>query len=233
MIYRPRTRPHFLPVPLAAKVSGTQRVRKLKDMRKSILLGTKNPDKLKELRILLKGSGIRVLSLSDFPECPEARERGKTFEANARIKARIYSKHAGMLAIADDSGLSVSALGGRPGVYSARFAGPGCTYQDNNRKVLNLLKARPRASRSAKFVSAMALYYKGRPVTVVKGECRGKITPEARGRNGFGYDPVFIPSGQPKTFAEFAPSVKNKISHRGKALRLALPHILNFWRNKI
>ena len=199
---------------------------------KQVLLGTQNPDKLKELQRLLRGSGIRALSLSDFPKCPEARETGRTFEANARIKARAYSRHVGALAVADDSGLMVSALGGRPGVYSARFAGPGCTYQDNNRKVLSLLKAKPGSLRRAKFVSAVALYYKGKPVRVVKGECRGKVALEAHGRNGFGYDPVFVPEGYSKTFAELTPSVKNKISHRGKALRMILPHILNFWRNK-
>lgn len=195
----------------------------------TLVLGTKNPDKLKELDRLLKGSGIRVRSLADFPACPEARETGRTFEANARIKARAYSRHANTLALADDSGLIVSALGGRPGVYSARFAGPGCTYRDNNRKVLSLLKTKK--SRAAKFISFMALYFNGRPVAVAKGECRGKITQEERGTNGFGYDPVFTPQGFVKTFAELSSKTKNRISHRAKALRAIRPAILKF-RNK-
>lgn len=195
---------------------------------KSVVLGTHNPDKLAELKKLLKGSGIKVLSLSDFPQCPEARETGRTFEANARIKARAYSCHAKTLALADDSGLMVSALGGRPGVYSARFAGPGCTYRDNNRKVLRLLKSKK--SRRAKFISSMALYSNGRPVAIAKGECRGKIAKDEKGTYGFGYDPIFVPQGFTKTFAQLTPKTKNQISHRAKALHAIRPFILKFWK---
>ena len=119
-------------------------------MNRRLVLGTKNKDKLRELRRLLGGSKIRVLSLSDFPECGDVVENGKTFEANARKKAGVYSRHTKCLTLADDSGLSVFALNGRPGVYSARFAGKGCQYQDNNRKLLRLLKKIPNPKRKAK-----------------------------------------------------------------------------------
>lgn len=194
--------------------------------RKILVIGTHNPDKLKELSRLLRGSGLKVLSLDDFPGCPEALENGRTFEANARKKARLYSCHTHTLAFADDSGLMVRALGGRPGVYSARFAGPGCTYADNNRKALRLLKGK--RNRRAKFVCVIALYDAGRFVGSVRGECAGTIAETPRGRKGFGYDPVFVPDGLKKTFAELSPAQKGKISHRGKALAAAKEAILRY-----
>ncbi len=200
-------------------------------MKKCIVIGTKNKDKRRELQSLLKGAGIEVLSLEDFPHCPEAREDGKTFEANARKKARGYSKHTKMLTLADDSGLMVSALNGKPGVYSARFAGPGCTYHDNNRKVLRLLGKAPAPRRKAKFVSVVAIYDTGKFVGVVKGECKGRIALVEKGKNGFGYDPIFIPDGFTKTFAELSPRTKNRISHRGKALRRAKQRLLRRLRS--
>ncbi|HLD76463.1 MAG TPA: RdgB/HAM1 family non-canonical purine NTP pyrophosphatase [Candidatus Norongarragalinales archaeon] len=187
-----------------------------------ITLGTKNKDKLRELQKLLKGVSIRVRSLVDFPKHRDVMENGKTFEANARKKARLYSRHTKGLVLADDSGLMVSSLKGKPGVYSARFAGPDCTYHDNNRKLLRLLSRVPKTKRRAKFVCVMALYDNGRFVNTVRGECRGTIAFEEKGGNGFGYDPVFIPDGFSKTFAELSPRVKNKISHRGKALKKAV-----------
>jgi len=193
---------------------------------KQIVLGTKNQDKLRELKRLLKGSGLKVLSLKDFPGCPEAVENGKTFEANARKKAGVYAKFTKTLTLADDSGLAVFSLNGRPGVYSARFAGPGCNYRDNNKKLLQLLVKKPHSSRRAKFVCVMALYDGRKFVAVVKGECYGRIAERSKDKNGFGYDPVFIPRGFSKTFAELSPSVKNKISHRGKALRAAKKAVL-------
>ena len=196
---------------------------------KTVVLGTNNPDKLGELKRLLRVSGIKVLSLSDFLKFSEAVEDGKNFIANARKKARWVSLHTKVLTLADDSGLMVFSLQGKPGVYSARFAGPGCSYRDNNRKLLTLLKMHPASKRAAKFVCAMALYDKGRPVAVVQGECRGHIAHTERGQKGFGYDPVFIPTGHTKTFAEFSASQKNQISHRAKALRAICPAILKFW----
>ena len=198
-------------------------------IKKYVVLGTKNVDKLRELKRLLRGSGVRVLSLADFPDCPDVAEDGKTFEANARKKARVYSRHVHGLALADDSGLMVSALNGKPGVTSARFAGTGCTYHDNNKKLLQLLKNKDTKRRGAKFVCAVALYDSGRPVAAVKKECRGHIALGKKGTRGFGYDPVFIPNGFTKTFAELSASQKNKISHRARALRALRTSILNFY----
>jgi XTP/dITP diphosphohydrolase len=197
-------------------------------LKKSIVLGTKNQDKVAELSHLLKGSGIHVLSLNNFPGQKDMRETGTTFAANARQKARFYSKRTGLLTLADDSGLMVSALNGKPGVYSARFAGPGCTYTDNCKKLLRLLAAKKGTARRAKFVSVIAIYDKGKFADVVRGECAGMIAEEAKGKNGFGYDAVFIPDGSKKTFAEMSPAEKNKVSHRGKALRGAVKILRNY-----
>ncbi|OGW81357.1 MAG: non-canonical purine NTP pyrophosphatase, RdgB/HAM1 family [Omnitrophica bacterium RIFCSPHIGHO2_02_FULL_51_18] len=199
-------------------------------MKHTVVIGTKNKNKLKEFQALLRGSGVRVLSLKDFPGCKDVKEDGKTFEANTRKKARAYAIHTGLLTLADDSGLVVRRLKGKPGVYSARFAGIGCTYRDNNRKLLRLLKHVPASKRKAKFVSVIALFYGKKCVGGARGECRGRIAFEERGRNGFGYDPVFIPAGFSKTYAELSRETKNKISHRGKALRPAKKIILKFCR---
>ncbi len=200
-------------------------------MNKQVLLGTNNKDKLRELSLLLGGAGVEVLSLKDFPNYKEAVEDGKTFESNARKKARHYAIHAKAVTLADDSGLMVSALNGRPGVYSARFAGENCTYDDNNVKLLRLLKKVPEKRRRAKFICVMALYdAKAKPVAIVKGECKGRIAFEKRGAKGFGYDPVFIPDRFLKTFAELTPEEKGKISHRGKALRKAQAEILKYFK---
>ena len=193
-----------------------------------LVLGTKNKDKLRELRHLLSGSKVRVLSLADFPKCRDVHETGKTFEANARKKARAYSLHTKSLTLADDSGLMVNFLNGRPGVYSARFAGKGCTYHDNNAKLLKLLSEIPLFKRKANFICVMALYNNGKLLKIVKGECRGTIAFFEKGKRGFGYDPVFIPDGLSKTFAELSPATKNRISHRGKALRAAKKTVLNY-----
>lgn len=197
---------------------------------RQIVLGTKNKNKRRELQSLLKSSRIKVLSLLDFPACRGVKETGKTFEANARLKAKYYAKHTGLLTLADDSGLMVNCLGGKPGVYSARFARPGCTYRDNNRKLLNLLKKVPAAKRKAKFVCVIAVHKGSKCLGVAKGECPGSIAFAARGKNGFGYDPVFIPKGFSKTYAELAPAVKNRTSHRGRALGAAKRIILKFYR---
>ena len=196
-----------------------------------IILGTKNKDKLRELKSLLKGAKIRVRSLAEFPGCLEVIEDGRTFEANARKKARAYSLYTGKLTLADDSGLMVNLLNGKPGVYSARFAGENCTYGDNNKKLLRLLKKK--VSRKAKFVSCMSLYDNGKFVACVKGECRGIISPQACGKNGFGYDPIFIPKGFSKTFGQLSSKAKNKISHRSKALKKAKKEILKALRRQV
>jgi XTP/dITP diphosphohydrolase len=185
------------------------------------------------LRSLMKGVRVRVSSLAQYPDAPKVKETGETFEANARLKARAFSRHTKTLTLAEDSGLMVNALNGKPGVYSARFAGPGCSYEDNNRKLLKLLARKGTArraltSRRAKFVCVVAIYDRGKFLKAVKGECAGRIAGVSRGKNGFGYDPVFIPDGFKKTFAELSRGSKNKISHRGKALRKAKQVILKY-----
>jgi XTP/dITP diphosphohydrolase len=200
--------------------------------RRALVIGTNNKDKRREIQKLLEGEYVDVLSLADFPKTSEAVEDGKTFEANARKKAKHYSTRTGLLTLADDSGLMVHFLKGKPGVYSARFAGPGCTYQDNNQKLLRLLKDVPESRRRARFVSVMALYDRGKFVAAVKGECRGRIAYSAKGGRGFGYDPVFIPEGFRRTFAQFSSAQKNRISHRGRALRKVKPVILRYFKQK-
>ncbi len=200
-------------------------------MRKQIVLGTKNQDKLRELKALLRGSRIEVLSLDDFPMCPDVHEDGKTFEQNAKKKARFYATHTGELTLADDSGLMVPALRGKPGVYSARFAGVRCSYRNNNDKLLGLLKNAKGPKRRAMFVCVMALYHGKKKIGVVRGECHGRIAYAEKGNNGFGYDPVFIPKGFSKTFAELSRASKNRVSHRSRALRAAKRVILNYFKS--
>ena len=195
---------------------------------RQVVLATQNKDKLRKLRLLMKGARVRVLSLSDFPKMPKVREDGKTFEANAEKKARVYSSKTKALVIADDSGLEVKALGGAPGVYSARYAGAGCSYSDNNRKLLGALRSTAWPKRLAKFVSVISVYDNGRKIGTVRGECAGRIGFLEKGENGFGYDPVFIPKNTGKTYAELTAAQKGKISHRGKALRKAKKILLKY-----
>lgn len=186
---------------------------------REIVVGTANRDKLRELRRLLSPLRIKVISIGDFGKVPRVVENGKTFEENASKKAKVYSKLSKKLTLADDSGLCVPALKGRPGVYSARFAGRGCTYEDNNRKLLRLLSNRPSGKRGAFFHCSIALFRKGKKVRSFQGKCHGRVASAPAGTNGFGYDPVFIPRGRNQTFAEMKPREKNRISHRGRALR--------------
>lgn len=186
-----------------------------------IVISSRNREKKRELKALLKGLGIKVLDLNDFPGSPKVKETGKTFEANARLKALKIAKYTKRLVVADDSGLAVKALGGRPGVRSARFAGNKADYEGNNRKLLRLLGSVPGNKRGAKFVSVVAIAGPDGIKGIVRGECSGRITFEPKGANGFGYDPVFFSPEFKKTFAELSASQKNSISHRGRALKKA------------
>ncbi len=186
-----------------------------------LVIATRNKGKLREIRALLKGTRIRVLSLDDFPGCPDVIEDGKTFRENALKKARAVAGYTGKTALADDSGLSVDALDGAPGVYSARFSGPGADDLKNNRKLLRMMKDAPDSERGAEFVCVMALAGPpgaGIKEKTVKGVVRGRITREMRGPRGFGYDPLFYYSPKGMTFAEMGPEEKNKVSHRARAL---------------
>jgi len=195
-----------------------------------LVVATRNKDKLKEIKTLLKGLPIKVISLNSFKDVPEVIEDGKTLEANARKKAIQVSRHLKKLAVADDSGLEVPVFGNRPGVYSARFSGKGATYSSNNKKVLRLLKGTPISKRTACFRCVIAVADKGKVVGIAEGRCRGRIGFEPKGRAGFGYDPIFVPNGHKKTFAEMGLKKKNRISHRGKALVKAKKLIIDFLR---
>lgn len=192
-----------------------------------IVISSRNREKKRELKALLKGLEIKILDLSDFPGVPIVKEIGKTFEMNAKAKAVKIAKFTKRLTLADDSGLVVNALGGKPGVRSARFAGDNATYGENNRKLLKLLKGVPKQKRGAKFVSVIAIADPKGIVGAVRGECSGRITLGPRGTKGFGYDPIFFSPRFNKTFAEISPSQKNSISHRGRALKKARVVILN------
>ncbi len=158
-----------------------------------------------------------VKTLRDFPTVPEPEEIETTFEGNALLKARYYGTQFGVACLADDSGIEVDALDGTPGVYSARYAGENCSYDDNNRKLLAALKSVPPGKRRARFVCCAAFVDRDGIEHVEIGTVEGVIAPEPRGSNGFGYDPVFIPSGFEQTFGELNPLVKASVSHRGEA----------------
>lgn len=183
-----------------------------------LVVATRNRDKLKEIRTLLKDLPVNVISLDSFNHVPVVRENGRTLEANAKKKAVQVSRFLKRLVIADDSGLEISTLGNKPGVYSARFSGKNATYASNNDKVLNLLKGLPSSKRNARFRCVIAVADNGKIIGVREGECRGRIGFKPQGKSGFGYDPIFIPHGYKKTFAELGMKQKNRISHRHKAL---------------
>ena len=184
-----------------------------------LLIATRNPDKLKEIKACFQVPQLEVVSALEFPDLPEVEEDGDTLEANAIKKATILARETGLWSLADDTGLEVAALDGAPGVYSARYAGEDATYEDNCRKLLAALSGQ--GDRRAVFRSVIALCDPAGKAECVEGGCDGVITEEAHGENGFGYDPVFQPDGYPLTFAEMDATTKNRLSHRGKALQKA------------
>lgn len=186
-----------------------------------LLLSTRNPDKVKELRKLLAPIGVTVHSMEAFPGCPETIEDKDSIYGNAIKKACEGASYSGMICLADDTGLFIDALGGKPGVYSARWAGPGATYQDNRRKIL--IQMEGISERRAYFRTAMALADASGLISVVQGEVAGFITEIERGDAGFGYDSIFEVEGTGKTFAEMSDEEKNHLSHRGLALMEILP----------
>ena len=193
-----------------------------------VLLATRNVKKLRELRRILDAegvSGIELAGLADVEEFDEAPETGATFEENALAKARDAAAATGLPAIADDSGLRVDALNGMPGVLSARWAGRHGDDQANLDLVLAQTADVPDERRGAAFVCAAALVVPGGQEQVVRGEWRGALTRKALGTNGFGYDPIFVPEGETRTSAELDPAEKDDLSHRGRAMRLLLPHL--------
>ena len=183
-----------------------------------VVIATRNAGKLREIQEILAPLGLKVLSLSDFPEIPEILEDGQTFEENAVKKAAAVASQTRRVAIADDSGLAVDALQGRPGVFSSRYAGENATDADRYRKLLMEMAGVPEGQRGAAFICAVAIASPSGKVEVVKGERRGEIALAPKGSHGFGYDPVFYFPEAGKTMAELEPEAKNRISHRAQAL---------------
>jgi XTP/dITP diphosphohydrolase len=181
------------------------------------VLATRNPDKGRELAALLKDSGIRIRTLAEFPDAPEVVEDGDTCEANAIKKAETIARVTGLPSVADDTGLMVEALGGRPGVHAARYAGEDATYEDNCKKLLREMAGVPRERRGARFVTVAALADPKGKVETVQGVLDGLITDEPAGAKGFGYDPVFFIPELGRTLAQLTPEEKNRISHRARA----------------
>ena len=190
-------------------------------MLKELVLATRNRHKGEELAALLADLGICIRTLDDFPGVHEVDEDGITCEANAIKKATEMAQATGLPAVADDTGLEVDALGGRPGVYAARYAGEHATYEDNCKKLLEELRDVPMAQRSAAFVTVAAIAFPNGEVQVAHGSLKGLITEAAVGSAGFGYDPVFLVPELGKTLAELTPAEKNRVSHRAKAFAKA------------
>lgn len=174
---------------------------------------------MREIRNALKGMGLIIKTLNDFLDVPEVDEDGNSFAENGLKKARFYSKLLGKLTIADDSGLEVDALKGLPGVYSARYAGEGASDRENNQKLLREMEGLPVSKRGARFRCVLAIVSPDGREAVVEGSCRGRIGFKEAGRKGFGYDPLFFLPRFGKTMAQLSLEEKNRVSHRGKALR--------------
>lgn len=184
---------------------------------KKILIATKNKGKLNDIKEIFKELDVEIISFLDFENLPDVEETGKTFEENAQLKAKACFDKFGIPSIGDDSGLVVEQLNGEPGVYSARYAGENANDDMNNEKLIKSIQRFPEPHR-AKFV-CVASYFDGEKFINSYGEVQGRIITEPRGKNGFGYDPLFIPNGYDRTFGEFTIEEKNKISHRSIAFR--------------
>ena len=192
-----------------------------------LVLGSRNRKKLGELAGLLDPHGLVLKTLADFPESIEVAETGATFAENARLKATVQSRHLKQWVLGEDSGLSVDALKGAPGVYSARFSDPGATDERNNALLLDKLAAMPLEKRGAHYTCYAALSDpEGNIQAESEGICRGRILTEAAGSGGFGYDPLFEVIECHRTFGELAPAVKAVLSHRSRAIRQLLPQIV-------
>ena len=192
-----------------------------------VLIATQNPGKVREFRRLLSDIPAEFVGLDELPPVAAPREDGATFLANARIKAGFYSEHFGHFALADDSGLVVDALGGEPGVHSARYGGDGLSDEDRTGLLLSRMLGVPLAQRTARFVCAVVVYGPGMDGEVFHavGKVEGRIAFEKRGANGFGYDPVFVPEGETRTTAEMGSEEKDGLSHRGIAIRAIAPSL--------
>lgn len=190
-------------------------------MIRELVLATRNRHKGEELVAILSDLGVTIHTLDEFPDAPDVVEDGDTCEANAVKKARAIAEFTGLPAVADDTGLEVDALGGRPGVYAARYAGEDATYDDNCRKLLRELMGVPREQRTARFLTVAAVALPSDGVRTTQAILKGMIAEEPKGTLGFGYDPVFLIPELGKTLAQLSAEQKNTISHRAKAFTQA------------
>ena len=194
-----------------------------------IVLATNNKGIVREMRQLFASLPLEVRSLADFSDIVDVEETGSTFRENAELKARVFAKQTGQFCLADDSGLEIEALGGEPGIRSARFAGSSTSYEIKNAMLLEMIELTGDDLRRARFVCAMALADSdGRVVHTVEGVCMGTIADAPRGPNGFGYDPIFVPDGYDMTFGELNDDVKQRISHRARAADEIVRYLLDF-----
>ena len=185
----------------------------------TLVLATANKDKLREIRMILKDSGLNIISMEEAGVTEQAEETGSTFAENALIKARAVMQQTGKAAMADDSGLMIDYLDGAPGVYSSRFLGEDTPHSEKNKEIIRLLKDVKGEDRSARFVCSVACIFPDGEVLSCEGTMEGWIAEESAGENGFGYDPIFYLPEYDCTNAQLTPSKKNEISHRGKAFR--------------
>ena len=186
--------------------------------RRRIVIGTRNKKKLVEIERLLDGLPVDLSLVEEYPLVKDVEETETTFAGNAALKATEVAAATGEWVVADDSGLEVDALDGRPGIFSARYAGPDQDDRRNIAKVLSEMKDVPPPQRTARFLCAIALAAPDKLLFVVEEVCEGVLTAEPRGESGFGYDPIFVPEGHDRTFAELGAEIKDRLSHRGKAL---------------
>ena len=193
---------------------------------KKLIFATGNENKMKEIRMILGDLDYEILSMKEAGIDVDIVEDGKTFEENAMIKAKAISKIANCLVLADDSGLEVDYMDKQPGIMSARWMGEDTTYRIKNQKIIDNLEGVPKEQRTARFVCAIAAAFPDGKVITKRGTIEGIIGYEERGENGFGYDPIFFVPEFGKTTAELSPEEKNKISHRGKALRMMKPELM-------
>jgi XTP/dITP diphosphohydrolase len=184
-----------------------------------LAVATTNPGKIREIRHVLDGANIEVRTLADYPPVPEPHETGATFFENARLKALYYAAHTGELTVAEDSGLLIDELGGAPGVNSARYLGDQATYPQRFEHIYRELAARGRPDSTARFICALVLVKDGRILFEAEGRVEGRIAPEPRGTNGFGYDPIFFYPPYGRTLADVDNDRKLAVAHRGQAFR--------------
>lgn len=188
---------------------------------KELVVATKNKKKLEEIKEILRDLNLKITSLADYPDAPRILENGRTFKENAVKKAIKIARFTQKLTLGEDSGLEVEALGGKPGIYSSRFAGKDKNDLKNNLKLLKLLRGLPLKKRKAHYICAVALADKNGLVGVTEGKCSGLVGFKLKGHFGFGYDPLFIIPKYKKTFAQLGPAIKHKMSHRFRALSKA------------